>query len=230
MAWYLAVGAYVALCTTHLFYGLHSERRLFKAATKVAPVALLLFLAGAAMSASRASIFEGSSGSARKLYCLIWGLILSGLGDVYLVFPQFFTVGVVAFAIAQSIYTSMFGGGLALLMGSSLAERAVGVAIGVVTISTFLYAVSNMKGVMKGLGLAYAALITFMLWSATVLAMRAPSDATVLGATGAALFYSSDLMLTVDKWGTKLPMAQTLIMTTYYTAQLFFFGFVLGLK
>ena len=46
------------------------------------------------------------------------------------------------------------------------------------------------------------------------------SIVSVSGAFGAGVFYISDLLLSLNKYGKQIPMADVIIMTTYYIAQL----------
>ena len=69
-----------------------------------------------------------------------------------------------------------------------------------------------------------------MLWSALVQAQQNLNDLPILGTVEAVLFYTSDLLLTVNKWRKSVPFAPVLIMTTYYSAQLFITGSVLGIN
>ena len=87
-----------------------------------------------------------------------------------------------------------------------------------------------MKPLLAVTGALYCLLISVMVWGALIKAHRTLSNHSILGAVGATMFYTSDLLLTVNKWGRNIPHAQLLIMITYYSAQLFIAGSILGVN
>lgn len=166
-------------------------------------------------------------GSVNKLSQLFWGLIFSCIGDAYLVFPDYFLFGISAFVVAQSIYVSLFGGGLVMFWSATQAEVIIGLGVAAISCLVCVLIVRHTKLLLAVVVAIYCVLISIMLWSALIQAYRSLNDHTIIRAAGATMFYTSDLLLGVDKWGMKIPYAQFFIMTTYYSAQLFITGSVL---
>ena len=201
-----------------------------KAVMKCAPIVFLIAVVAAQMRQgyTPATADAQAPGLRQKQSRLFWGLVFSCIGDAYLVFPEFFLFGVVAFSIAQAIYVSLFGGGLELFFAAESNEVMSGLAIASVTTLAVICILPKLKRVMVIPCMVYACLISLMLWSAVVQLQKKPSDENVVGAVGACMFFTSDLLLTVNRWRLQIPYAQVLIMLTYYTGQLFIVGSVLG--
>ena len=232
MEWYWAAALYTILCKVYIFLGMPKleERKVFKAVMKCAPTMFLLAAVGVEMSQSYAPMSAAAPGSRQKQSRLFWGLVFSCIGDAYLVFPEFFLFGIVAFAIAQAIYTSLFGGGIGLFFEAESNELMSGLAIALIAVLFALYLLPKLKKVLVIPVVIYSCLISLMLWSAVVQLQRRPSDESIIGAIGASMFFTSDLLYAVNKWRLQIPYAQVFIMLTYYTAQLFITGSVLGME
>ena len=201
-----------------------------KVVLKCLPVAFLTAMVGLQVLDTRAPMTSTAPGSVARLGKLFWGLLFSCIGDAYLVFSDYFLFGVIAFAMAQSIYTALFGGGVILFLEATQNELVSGLAVASITILVIASAVTHIPRKMVIPVVIYALLISMMLWSALVQAQRNLNDLTILGAVGAVLFYTSDVLLMVNKWRMSVPFAPVLIMTTYYSAQLFITGSVLGIN
>ena len=201
-----------------------------KVVLKCLPVAFLTAMVGLQVLDTRAPMTSTAPGSVARLGKLFWGLLFSCIGDAYLVFSDYFLFGVIAFAMAQSIYTTLFGGGVVLFVEATQNELVSGLAVASITILVIASAVTHIPRKMVIPVVIYALLISMMLWSALVQAQRNLNDLTILGAVGAVLFYTSDVLLMVNKWRMSVPFAPVLIMTTYYSAQLFITGSVLGIN
>lgn len=230
MEWYWAAVLYAVLCKLYIFLGMPKleERRVVKAVMKCAPIMLLIAVVAAQMKRDYTSVLADSPGLRQKQVRLFWGLVFSCIGDAYLVFPGFFLIGVVAFGIAQAIYVALFGGGLGLFFAAESNEVISGLAIASVATLVMIYTLPKVGKVMIVPFIVYGCLISLMVWSAVVRLQREPSDENVVGAVGACMFFTSDLLLAVNKWRIQIPYAQVLIMLTYYTGQLFIAGSVLG--
>ena len=166
-------------------------------------------------------------GSVINLSKLFWALLFSCIGDACLVFTDYFILGVTAFSISQGIYVSLFGGGLSIFQSVSYEEVAIGISVVAATCLVYVSIVHHMKPLLAVLVAMYCVLISTMLWNALIQAHRSLNNYTIMGAAGATLFYISDLLLSINKWRTKLPWGQIWIMTTYYSAQLCITGSVI---
>ena len=230
MKWFLVVALYTVLCKLYLFLVRQSDKKLLRVVAKCAPIAFLIFLVGKEVSESNAPVTSSSPGSRDRLSRLLWALLFSCIGDAYLVFSNYFIYGVVAFAISQMLLFTVFGGSVSLLFEADRSEIVAGLAIALISLTIYLYLFPKLKGVIVFAAGVYCTLISLMLWSAVVQFQRRPGDMTMVGVVGAVMFYSSDVMLSVNKWRFELPYAEVLIMVTYYTAQLFITGSVLGIE
>ena len=227
--WHLYMSLYVLMCILYLYLDFHTNARLVKLAFKCLPLVLLMVTVSKKLIDSNAPVSPSAPGSVNKLSRLFWGLLFSTIGDAYLVFPNSFLFGVVAFAISQGIYISLFGDGLMFFHRATSVDVIVGLIVAGVSCLVYISIVNHMKPLLAVLSGLYCVLISTMFWSALIQAHHTLYSHTIMGAAGAALFYASDLLLSVNKWGMKLPYAQILIMTTYYSAQLCITGSVLNI-
>ncbi|CAI8024559.1 Lysoplasmalogenase-like protein TMEM86A [Geodia barretti] len=225
--WQWFIPCYGALCIIFVYLDYKTKSKIVKLTLKCSPLLMLMLAVTKNLIVSSASTSPSAPGSTNKLYQLFWGLLFSVFGDAYLVFSNTFLLGVVSFAIAQGIYVSMFGGELALFQGASNIEMIIGIIVISISCTVYVSIVSHMKPLLAVLAALYCVLISTMLCTALIQAYRSATYPTIAGATGAALFYLSDMMLSVNKWGVKFLYAQVLIMTTYYCAQLFIAASVL---
>ena len=226
--WYTAL--YVAMCKLYLFIGLRTNSKTVKVILKCFPLAILIVAVAARLINSIAPVSASAPGSVSKLSQLFWGLVFSCIGNAYLLFPNYFLFGVVSFVIAQSIYIFLFGGSFTMFQEVSQIEVMIGLAVAAVCLLMCILHMVHMEPLTAAGATVYSVLISTMLWSALIQAHRSPNDLTILGATGAVFFYTSDVILSIDKWGKTVPYGQVFIMTTYYSAQLFITGSVLGIN
>ena len=224
--WYAAL--YVAVCKLYLFLGLRTNSKTVKIILKCFPLAILIVAVAIRLINSIAPVSASAPGSVSKLSQLFWGLLFSCIGDTYLVFPNYFLFALFSFAIAQSIYIFLFGGSFTMFQEASQSEVMIGLAVAAISLLVYVILVVHMKPLVTVCAAVYTILISTMWWSALIQAYRSPNDLTILGATGATLFYASDVILSIDKWGKTVPYGQVFIMTTYFSAQLFITVSVLG--
>lgn len=148
------------------------------------------------------------------------GMALSLVGDVLLMLPiDLFVPGLIAFLLAHLGYIAAFAPG-----SSAKARIAAGVALALV-------AGANLAGLLPHIGadlkipvLAYVAVLATMAalalaraWTPAI-AQALPRSARFAAAGGLA-FVLSDSLLAWDKFGGGLPLAQPLILATYWLAQ-----------
>ena len=218
--WQLFVVKYVVLCKLYLFLGMRppfSEKPFVKVITKCGPIILLITAVAMDLVEKRSQ----STDDITQEFILLSGLVFSMIGDACLVYPSCFLLGLLSFAVTQVLYAVLFEGGPHLFVDADRGSVAAAATIGTISLTVYLGLLSNMSKVTKPLAFLYCCLISFMLWSAVVKVQRETNDWTIFGAVGAGFFYMSDLLLATDKWGVRIPLAQYLILGTYYTAQLF---------
>lgn len=152
---------------------------------------------------------------------ILAGLGFSLLGDIFMMLvPKRFIEGLISFLIAHLFYISAFTG----INGPGF------------TFYLFLFFLAYAAGMYSylypGLGkyriavIIYIVIITVMVWQAGEIMCKSMINGgldyifSLEIFAGAVLFVISDSALAVNKFRRKLPHSQTIIMTTYYLAQL----------
>ncbi len=215
---------YTVLCKLYLFLGRNSKNRLVQAVSKCGPLVFLSLFVAKKITDNHSSIVTDSKSN---LPILLSGLVFCSIGDAYLVFENFFAIGVAAFAVGQILFFFLFGGRLSLLYEADSNEMAAGIAIGIVSAVLFLYFLPKLSFKFACLACTYCVLSSLTVWSAFVRFYHKLDDVTAIGLFGAVMFYTSDLMLSVDRWRMTLPFRDTLVMSTYYTAMISITGSIL---
>lgn len=158
-----------------------------------------------------------ASGALQSRYgaWILAGLTLSLLGDVLLMLEGHlaFLGGLVSFLLAHVAYLVAF-----VVVGVSWPGSLIALAgSGLVAVIVIRWLLPNVSSEMKGPVLAYAAVISVMVSLAigTLVAGR-----TALIATGAALFYVSDLFVARERFVAPSPTNQMIGLPLYYAGQL----------
>jgi alkylglycerol monooxygenase len=173
------------------------------------PLALLLAIA-CVLQRNRAT-----KAPARFDLLLLAGLAFSLLGDCFLMLPGLFIPGLVSFLIAHVFYIVMFKQGVPWLPSSRalLATLGAGGAM-----YGFLF--SSLNPVLRVAVGAYVIVIALMAAQAIGRAVWLRDKASVAAAIGACFFMLSDSLLATNKFAVQFPMAQFLVLATYYVAQI----------
>ncbi len=146
---------------------------------------------------------------------LLAGLAFSLVGDCFLMLPGLFIPGLVSFLIAHVFYIVMFKQGVAWLPSSRalLATLGAGGAM-----YGFLF--PSLDPVLRVAVAAYVIVIALMAAQAIGRAGWLRDKASVAAAIGACFFMLSDSLLATNKFAVQFPMAQFLVLATYYVAQI----------
>jgi alkylglycerol monooxygenase len=173
------------------------------------PLALLLAIAFV-VQRNRAT-----QAPARFDLLLLAGLAFSLVGDCFLMLPGLFIPGLVAFLIAHVFYIAMFRQGVPWLPSTRalLATLALGGAM-----YGFLF--PSLNPVLRIAVAAYVIVISVMAAQAIGRATWLCDKASVAAAVGACFFMLSDSLLATNKFAVQFPMAQLLVLATYYVAQI----------
>ena len=196
----LAVG-YVVWCAVGNY---QPNKKWLKVTLKIAPIATLT------CHVLSKTLTSQDSGVATLLIALLFSL----LGDWLLVYQNsstYFILGIVAFGIQQILYTILFGFFVDGLF-------PIGLVVAIISILIYFYLLPKMKQLLILPAAVYCILIGCMLWRALV---RFNKYGGLMNASGAVIFYVSDSLLAINKFRHRIPYGDTLIMITYYTAQLF---------
>lgn len=141
------------------------------------------------------------------------GLVISSIGDVCLVYIHLFKEGIFCFAIAQFCYL------LALRKLYKCSNRAwIALPLGIFLYSVLFSGIDDF--IFRIIILIYAILIHTMLFFAIASYESFPCSSTLCNVVGASLFVLSDFLIGYNRWVLVIPYAETIILFTYYVAQL----------
>ena len=147
-------------------------------------------------------------------YAILAGLVCSLIGDVFLMLPgDRFLGGLVGFLVAHLFYIVAFigGGGFSLSVWILLPVMVCGFVVFRILLPYL--------GRMKLPVLVYVVVIVVMVWQAWERWYRLRQMGALLACFGAVLFLISDSALAVNRFRGKFENAQTLILSTYFSAQ-----------
>lgn len=154
-------------------------------------------------------------GPARYRGCIVAGLLLSTLGDVFLMLPgDYFVAGLLSFLLAHVAYLVAFGARARWFAHSGpwLGYALIGLAVvaalwpaipGPLRLPVVIYVV---------------ALVAMAAQAATVWQTRR-DRAGVCAASGGALFLFSDSIIAIDRFGFAFAWSKALILVSYWSAQ-----------
>ena len=147
-------------------------------------------------------------------YAILAGLVLSLVGDIFLMLPdEQFVAGLVSFLAAHICYIAAF---------MSESGRALS---GLDLIPFLLYGALMLSVLWPHLGKLRAPVIVYMIaillmgWAAASRWLIAGQEGSRLAFLGAILFIISDSALAIDRFKGRFRSAQLLILSTYFTAQ-----------
>lgn len=156
------------------------------------------------------------SPSASGLYhvAIMAGLLLSLMGDIFLMLPRDrFMAGLSSFFLAHIAYSiafwSQLSGNIAWWLPAMLA--AAGVIV-------FLLLLPSLGSLMLPVA-CYIAVIVQMTWAAGEYWLTAASLPALLAFSGALIFMFSDLCLAIDRFRGPFRPATAWVMTSYFLAQ-----------
>ena len=147
----------------------------------------------------------------------LFALAASALGDACLVWREtLFIPGLLAFAIGHVFYFI----GLEDDANTSKTSRTRNIFI-LAALDVFLFIQPGINSyVLTVLVAMYIALIFSVGWRATARYEAEGTRAAFCGCLGAVLFIASDFLIATDKWNFTVPFGPSMIMSTYYGAQL----------
>lgn len=208
----VASPAILTACAAFLAIGaslLHQNKAYFV----LKPLTTLLIIAYA---------FAGLESLADKRGLLIVaGLSVSLLGDVFLLFPKRFLLGLVSFSFAHLCYATSFFSGVSTL---GLLYFALPLVVCGGLVIAFLW---RDLTVPKVAVVFYMLLLALMVYQAGERYLLVPdllkgdsgTQASLLALIGAVLFFLSDTLLAINKFKKPLQNAALWVLATYYSAQ-----------
>jgi sterol desaturase/sphingolipid hydroxylase (fatty acid hydroxylase superfamily)/uncharacterized membrane protein YhhN len=146
---------------------------------------------------------------------LLAALAFSLVGDCFLMLPGFFIPGLVSFLIAHVFYIAMFKQGVPWIPSYRALLATLGTAG---AMYGFLF--PSLDPVLRVAVAAYVIVIALMAAQAIGRATWLRDKTSVAAAIGACFFMLSDSLLATNKFAVQFPMAQFLVLATYYVAQI----------
>jgi len=158
---------------------------------------------------------------------MLWfglALVFSLLGDIFLLWEKFFAPGLGSFLLAQICYVIGFTqDGIPMQWQTILIVICVACA-GFMMISRVLkgLAKSSENASLKTPVIVYGSALALMLLSAVLCVLRPEWLAipAVLASLGAALFFVSDSVLSLNKFAFRIPYAGVILIITYHVGQI----------
>jgi uncharacterized membrane protein YhhN len=147
-------------------------------------------------------------------YLIISGLIISLLGDLFLLYPdKYFTNGLYSFFLAHVLYILAFN--------LNVNQYSLIISIPILAFVTVVTKVLSSKlGGYKYPVFGYILIISTMLYSALNFDLQAGMLSYI--GIGAILFTISDTVLAFNKFYIKLRISEPIILSSYFIAQLLF--------
>jgi uncharacterized membrane protein YhhN len=149
-------------------------------------------------------------------YLIISGLCLSLLGDIFLMLPKNrIKPGLAAFLAAHILYI------LAFCQGIRIHSFFAAGPILIVGIVVYALIFRNIKSLRFPV-LLYMLAVSLLAWVAVNRCLTFADQASLLVLAGGLLFFVSDSVLAVNRFHKKFYLAEILILSTYFAAQLCF--------
>ncbi len=153
-------------------------------------------------------------GSPTYRYIILTGLLLSLVGDIFLMQPtDQFIKGLASFLLAHICY--IIGFSSVRGFGFSIACFIPSMVFGGIMLTILLPHTGRMKIPV----IVYATVIALMLWQALERWVGMPATSSLYALTGALFFVFSDTILAYNRFVKKFRAAQLVILSTYYCAQ-----------
>jgi len=144
---------------------------------------------------------------------IIAGLILSMIGDVFLMLPtDQFLAGLAAFLLAHICYITAF---VSVINGVSWWLLVIYMVLGV----GFVYFLFPKLGPRKEAVIVYIFVIAIMIWMATEMLFQTPQLGSLIVFLGAILFALSDFVLSLNRFQGAFKFARAVTLALYFTAQ-----------
>lgn len=167
-----------------------------------------------------AMVLAAGGGHGRYGRAVLVGLLLSTLGDVFLMLPQspsgpdWFTFGLASFLCAHVAYLVAFCGRAKLF-----AVKGPFVFYALLGGSVLAVLWSHLPGPLRVPVVAYVLVLATMAAQAGAVWRRIRDRSAVLAALGGAFFVASDATLAIDRFAAPFPAAVVIVLATYWSAQ-----------
>ena len=154
---------------------------------------------------------------------LMGALAFSLAGDCFLMFPGFFLAGLASFLLAHLFYIALFRQGVPWFPSRPALIVTFGLGA-----AMYAFLFNGLSPVLRIAVAAYVIVIASMTAQAIGRAALLRDKGSVGVAVGACFFMLSDALLAVNRFAFPLPLAQLVVLSTYYTAQILIARHALG--
>lgn len=190
----------------YLIFAIHFNYKVYKYIWKPGTMVLIILLA----------ITESGLSSAFS-YLVLFALLFSLFGDVFLLREEWFVHGLASFLIAHILYSIGFV--VAFDLRFTFITGSLLIILMMIAILFFLILQPNVrKNGGRVLLLAVAGYITVI---TTMVGLSIMTGVSIL-ITASILFFISDAVLAFNKFVKRFQLADYMVMSTYFTAQLLF--------
>lgn len=190
----------------YLIFAIHFNYKVYKYIWKPGTMVLIILLA----------ITESGLSSAFS-YLVLFALLFSLFGDVFLLREEWFVHGLASFLIAHILYSIGFV--VAFDLTITFTTGSLLIILMMIAILFFLILQPNVrKNGGRVLLLAVAGYITVI---TTMVGLSIMTGVSIL-ITASILFFISDAVLAFNKFVKRFQLADYMVMSTYFTAQLLF--------
>lgn len=190
----------------YLIFAIHFNYKVYKYIWKPGTMVLIILLA----------MTESGLSSAFS-YLVLFALLFSLFGDVFLLREEWFVHGLASFLIAHILYSIGFV--VAFDLRFTFTTSSLLIILMMIAILFFLILQPNVrKNGGRVLLLAVAGYITVI---TTMVGLSIMTGVSIL-ITASILFFISDAVLAFNKFVKRFQLADYMVMSTYFTAQLLF--------
>lgn len=223
---YMFVVLYVTICVIYLTRMRHSVEKPNRVIFKALPIGMLIGASMSYLQQSRLLAIKNADFLPR-VYTLGGGLVFACMSNLYSEFPSLASYGIVCYAISLSTYVYGFSSSLTLFRNMDSTDVAVVTGIAVMSLAVYMYLWPRLSVILSLFVAFYTVLEGSFLCVMIMVAIRLPLLPVVGGAVGASVLYFSDILQAVHMWRERVNHAHTIIMATYYLAQLLITGSIL---
>ncbi len=160
-------------------------------------------------------VWRAAAPQADYRHAVLAGLLLSTLGDVWLMLPwDAFVAGLASFLVAHLAYLFAFTRCVRL---QPLRWPFLAYAVLAAAVLALLW--PRLPDALRVPVVIYVVALAAMAAQAAVVALRQPSPSTTAAALGGLSFVVSDALLAIDRFHTPLPLAPLWVLASYWVAQ-----------
>ncbi len=149
----------------------------------------------------------------RRALLVIAGLGFALLGDVFLLYPKRFVLGLASFLVTHLCYSVAFFTGF-----STTGIVFIALPLAIYAVGLYLFLFPKLSSLKLPVSL-YMLAIMLMVYQAAERYLALKDEASLIAFIGTILFLVSDSILAINKFKRPFKQADALVLATYYAAQ-----------